>query len=69
MELLIFFECQERGVKLYDLREAGARWDTRLRLVKEPTNLHDPLCVAAWVTGSPTSRPPMLGHMAKEAAR
>ena len=44
MELLVFFECQVRGVKFYDLREAGARWGTSLRLVKEPSDLHDPLC-------------------------
>ena len=69
MELLVFFECQVRGVKFYDLREAGARWGTSLRLVKEPSNLHDPLCVAAWVPGSPRARPLMLGHVAKEAAR
>ena len=66
---LAFFESQVRGVKFYDLREAGARWGTSLRLVKEPSNPHDPLCVAAWVPGSPSSRPLMLGHVAKEAAR
>ena len=66
MELLVFFECQVRGVKFYDLREAGARWGTSLRLVKEPSNLHDPLCVAAWV---PRARPLMFGHVVKEAAR
>ena len=69
MELLVFFECQVRGVKFCDLHEAGARWGTSLRLVKEPSNLHDPLCVAAWVPGTPKARPLMLGHVAKEAAK
>ena len=74
MELLVFFECQVHGVKFYDLYETGARlglgWEsTSLRLVKEPTNLHDPLCVAAWVPGSLRARPLMIGHVAKEAAR
>ena len=51
MELLVSFHCQCRGVKFYDLRSAGAEWGTKLDLVKEPTNPHDPLCVAAWVPG------------------
>ena len=43
-----------------------------------PTNPRDPLCVAAWVPGSPgesgsisaaTSRLKILGHVAKEVAR
>ena len=38
--LLFSFVCQCRGVKFYDLRNAGRRWGTR-----EPTNLRDPLCV------------------------
>ena len=69
MELLVFFECQERGVKFYDLHEAGARWSTSLWLVKELTNLHDPLCDAAWVPESQRARPLMLGHMATGAAK
>ena len=76
--LLFSFVCQCRGVKFYDLRSAGARWGTKLSLVREPTNPRDPLCVAAWVPGSPgesgsisaaTSRPKILGHVAKEVAR
>ena len=68
------FHCQCRGVKFYDLRSAGAAWGTKLDLVQEPTNPHDPLCVAAWVPGIPDergagARPRMLGHVAKEAAR
>ena len=52
MELLLFFECQCRRVKLYDLQSTGARYGTRLKLVRETTNLQDPLnCVAAWVPG------------------
>ena len=66
-------ECQCRGVKFYDLRSAGARYGTRLELVHEPTNIHDPLnCVAAWVVGPWSSgqrASHMLGHVAKEAAR
>ena len=67
------FHCQCRGVKFYDLRSAGAERGTKLDLVKEPTNPHDPLCVAAWAPGIPGERarrrPLMLGHVAKEAAR
>ena len=51
MDLLVSFHSQCRGVKFYDLRSAEAEWGTKLKLVKEPTNLHDPLCVAAWVPG------------------
>lgn len=74
MELLVSFHCQCRGVKFYDLRSAGAVWGTELNLVTEPTNPHDPLCVAARVPGIPGergagARPRMLGHVAKEAAR
>ena len=43
--LLFSFVCQCRGVKLYGLRSAGRRWGTKLSLVREPTNLRDPLCV------------------------
>ena len=43
--LLFSFVCQCRGVKFYDLRNAGRRWGTKLSLVREPTNLRDPLCV------------------------
>lgn len=75
-KLLVSFHCQCRGVKFYDLRSAGAEWHTKLDLVKEPTNPHDPLCVAAWVPGIPGERERdagvrrrMLGHIAKEAAR
>ena len=50
-------------MKFYDLCEAGAKWSSSLRLVKEPLNLHDPLCVAAWVPGNPRARPLMLGHV------
>ena len=32
-------------MKFYDLRNAGRRWGTKLSLVREPTNLRDPLCV------------------------
>ena len=56
MDLLVSFHCQCRGVKFYDLRSAGAAWGTKLDLVKEPTNPHDPLCVAAWVPGIPGER-------------
>ena len=46
MDILLFsFVCQCRGVKFYDLRSAGRRWGTKLSLVREPTNLRDPLCV------------------------
>ena len=71
MELLLFFKCQCRGVKFYDLRSAGARYGTRLSLVREPTNLQDPLnCVAAWVPGPWSSgHRAILGHVAKETAR
>ena len=76
MELLVSFHCQCRGVKFYDLRSAGAALGTKLDLVEEPTNPHDPLCVAAWVLGIPNERGAgvrlcMLGHghVAKEAAR
>ena len=69
----MFFECQCRGVKFYDLRSARARYGTRLKLVREPTNLQDPLnCVAAWVPGPRSSGRQtslMLGHIAKEAVR
>ena len=53
---------------------SGAEWGTKLKLVKEPANPHDPLCVAAWVPGIPGergaagARPLMLGHVAKETA-
>ena len=43
--LLFSFVCQCRGVKFYDLRNAGRRWGTKLSLVREPTNLRDPLYV------------------------
>lgn len=76
MDLLVSFSCECRGVKFYDLRSVGAEWGTNLELVKEPTNPHDPLCVAAWVPGIPGERGHrarrrrhMLGHVAKEAAR
>jgi hypothetical protein len=72
MELLLFFECQCCGVKFYDLRNVGARYGTRLKLVRKPTNLQDPLnCVAAWVPGPWSSghRAALLGHIAKETAR
>ena len=71
MELLVSFDCHCRGVKFYDLRSAGAAWGTKLDLIKEPTNPHDPLCVAAWVPGMPgeRARPRTLGHVAKEVAR
>ena len=72
MELLADFQCQCRGIKFYDLSSVGARWGDRVRLVTEPKNPRDPLCVAAWVTGTRegrTSPPLMLGHVAKEAAR
>ena len=38
-------------MKFCDLRSAGAEWGTKLKLVKEPTNSHNPLCIAAWVPG------------------
>ena len=44
--LLFSFVCQCRGVKFHDLRSAGARWGTKLSLVREPTTPRDPLCVA-----------------------
>ena len=76
MVLLVSFHCQCRGVKFYDLRSARAEWGTKLDLVKEPTNPHDQLCVAAWIPGIPGERrggdgaqPLMLGHVAKEVAR
>ena len=74
MGLLVSFHCQCRGVKFYDLHSAGAAWGTKLDLVKEPINPHDPLCVAAWVPGisgerGDGARPRMLGHVAKEVAR
>ena len=50
MEILADFVCQCHGIKFYDLRSVGARWGDRVRLVKEPSNPHDPFCVAAWVT-------------------
>ena len=56
MDLLVSFHSQCRGVKFYDLRSAEAEWGTKLKRVKEPTNLHDPLCVTAWVTGIPGER-------------
>ena len=43
--LLFSFVCQCRGVKFYDLQSTGRRWGTKLSLVREPTNLRDPLCV------------------------
>ena len=74
MELLVSFYCQCRGVKFYDLRSVGARCGTTLKLLKEPTNPHDPLCVAAWVPGIPGESgerglPRMLGHVAREVAQ
>ena len=54
MDLLVSFHSQCRGVKFYDLRSAGAEWGTKLKLVKESTTPHDPLCVAAWVPGIAT---------------
>ena len=75
MDLLVSFHSQCRRVKFYNLRSAGAEWGTKLKLVKEPTTPHDPLCVAAWVPGIPSergmngTRPLMLGHVAKETTR
>ena len=43
--LLFSFVCQCRGMKFYDLRNAGRRWGTKLSLVRAPTNLRDPVCV------------------------
>ena len=71
-DLLVSFHSQCRGVKFYELRSAGAEWGTKLKLVKEPANPHDPL--VAWVPGIPGergadgARPLMLGHVAKETA-
>ena len=54
---------------------AGAEWGTKLKLVKEPTTPHDPLCVAAWVPvipgerGADGAQPLMFGHVAKVTAR
>ena len=56
MDLLASFHSQCRGVKFYDLRSARAEWGTKLKLVKESTNPHDLLCVAAWVPGIPGGR-------------
>ena len=56
MDLLVSFHSQCRGMKFYDLRSAGAEWGTKLKLVKEPTTPHNPLCVTAWVTVIPGER-------------
>ena len=40
-------------MKFYELRSAGAKWDTKLKLVKESTTPHDPLCVALGSLGYP----------------
>ena len=68
-KLLAFFECQCRGVKFYQLRDVSARYGTPVSLQREPTNVHDALCVAAYVPGSRRRGPLMLGHVAREAAR
>ena len=52
----VSFHSQCRGVKFYELRSAGAEWGTKLKLVKESTTPHDPLCVAAWVPGIPSEK-------------
>ena len=54
MDLLVAFHSQWRGVKFYDVRSVGVEWGTKLKLVKESTNPHDPLCVTAWVPGIAT---------------
>ena len=56
MDLLVSIHSQYRGVKFYDLRSAGVEWGTKLKLVKEPTTSHDPLCVVAWVPVIPGER-------------
>ena len=53
MDLLASFHSLCRGVKFYDLRSAGAEWGTKLKLVKESTTPHDPLCVALGSLGYP----------------
>ena len=70
-ELLVFFECQCRGVKFYRLRDVSARYGTPIMLQPEPTNEHDPYCVAAFVPGNMLRSwtPLMLGHIAREAAK
>ena len=68
-ELLVFFECQCRGVKFYELHDVSARYGTPVTLQPEPTNGHDPFCVAAFVPGKLLgSREPaqMLGHIARK---
>ena len=53
MDLLVSFHSQCRRMKFYELRSAGAKWDTKLKLVKESTTPHDPLCVALGSLGYP----------------
>ena len=68
-EFLAYFGCKCRGVKFYDLKSVGARWWTRVTLVREQSNPYDRLCVAAWVPGERSPRQLQLGHIAKEAAK
>ena len=56
MDLLVSFHFQCRGMKFYELCSAGPEWGIKLKLVKESTTPHDPLCVAAWVPGIPGER-------------
>ena len=66
---LAFFSCECRGVKFYDVKSVGAKWWTKVSLVKEPSNRHNPFCVAVWTSDRRSPRQLQLGHVAKEAAR
>ena len=64
MDLRVNFHSQCKGMEFYELRSAGAEWGTKLKLVKESTTSHDPLCVVAWVPGIPgeTQIKPLTQH-------
>ena len=78
-DLLVFFECQCQGIKFYYLSGVSMRYGTWVVLRREPANIYDHFCAAAFVcdgsialtqrTHSRCKASLMLGHIAKEAAR
>ena len=65
-QLLVFFACQARGVKFYDLAEVSANIGTVVDLRRDPYNSWDPNCVEVLVAADRRTK---LGHIAKEAAK
>ena len=62
-----FFSCKCKGIKFYDLREAGLEFWQHVTFVREPSNPQD--CNAVMVcTVSRNGKELKIGHIEKEAA-